>query len=366
VKRTPLYAKHVAAGAKMVDFGGFEMPLKYTSESAEHLAVRKGCGVFDVSHMGEVVVEGKNALAAVAKLVTNDPASIVDGQAMYAGMLNDKGTFVDDVVVYRYGPERFLVVVNAGNRDKDWIHIDAVVNNSGNFADTKARDEGEQWAQLAVQGPQAADVVAKLCGERVRTVGGYHFITGAVQTSEGPVENAIIARTGYTGEDGFELYVGASHASLVWDAVVAAGAVPCGLACRDTLRLEAGMCLYGNDIDEEHTPLEANLGWVVKGKDFIGKPVLDAQKAAGTKRLLRGLEMIDRGIARHGYEVFDAAGARIGVVTSGTQAPFVNKAIAMAYLDKPHTEPGAKVFVDVRGKKLQATVVKLPFYRRAK
>jgi aminomethyltransferase len=363
LKRTPLYQKHVDAGAKMVDFGGFEMPLKYTSETQEHMAVRNGVGVFDVSHMGEVFVEGPRATDAIAKLVTNDPNKIVDGQAMYAGMLNEKGTFIDDVVAYRTNANRWLVVVNAGNREKDWAHIDRVVN--GNFGDTRARDEGEQWAQLAVQGPKAVDVVAKLCGDSVRQIGGYHFALGKIHTKSGDVDG-VIARTGYTGEDGFELYVPSSSAPSVWDAVIAEGAVPCGLACRDTLRLEAGMCLYGNDIDEDHTPLEANLGWIVKGTDFIGKAALDAQKSKGTTRLLRGLEMIDRGIARHGYAVHDASGAQIGVVTSGTQAPFVNKAIAMAYVEKPHTEPGAEVFIDVRGKKLKARVVKLPFYRRAK
>lgn len=363
-QRTPLFDAHVAAGATMVDFAGFEMPVRYTSEREEHLAVRNGVGVFDVSHMGEVFVEGAGALDFVRGLVTNDAARIVDGQAMYAGLLNERGTFIDDVIVYRFSPTRFLVCVNASNQDKDfaWIVAQAKAKAPG----LSVTNQGAQWSQLAVQGPKAVDVVAKLCGDGVRDIGGYHFREGAVLGEPG-----IIARTGYTGEDGFELYVKNAHARKVWDAVLAAGALPCGLACRDTLRLEAGMCLYGNDIDDEHTPLEANLGWIVKlpepGKErapFVGMDVLVKQRAAGTTRLLRGLELVDRGIARHGYTVHDEAGAQIGVVTSGTQTPFLNKAIAMAYLNKPHTELGRTVFIDVRGKKLKSTVVKLPFYRR--
>ncbi|MBI1946598.1 MAG: glycine cleavage system aminomethyltransferase GcvT [Deltaproteobacteria bacterium] len=364
-KRTPLFDAHVAAGATMVDFAGFEMPVRYSSEREEHLAVRSGVGIFDVSHMGEVFVEGEGALAFVRGLVTNDAAKIVDGQAMYAGLLNERATFIDDVIVYRFSERRFLVCVNASNQDKDfaWIAAQAKEKAPG----LKVTNQGADWSQLAVQGPKAVDVVAKLCDEGVRAIGGYHFREGTILGEAG-----IIARTGYTGEDGFELYVKNAHARKVWDAVLAAGALPCGLACRDTLRLEAGMCLYGNDIDDEHTPLEANLGWIVKlpepGKErapFVGMDVLVKQKAAGVQRLLRGLELVDRGIARHGYTVHDEAGASIGVVTSGTQTPFLNKAIAMAYLDRAHAELGHTVFVDVRGKKLKATVVKLPFYRRA-
>lgn len=363
LKRTPLYDRHVKAGAKMVDFGGFEMPLKYSSETTEHMAVRRAVGVFDVSHMGEVFIEGDGALAFVQSLVTNDAGKIVDGQAMYAGLLNERGTFVDDVIVYRFNPKKFLVCVNASNQDKDfeWIKSKAVPSSA-----VVVRNEGAQWSQLAVQGPAAVDVVARMCGEHVRAIKGYHFLAGQ---QVGRDKDAIIARTGYTGEDGFELYVHNEHAPNLWDALITNAVVPCGLACRDTLRLEAGMCLYGNDIDDEHTPLEANLGWIVKldGRNprFVGQDVLEAQKRDGTKRLLRGLEMKERGIARHGYTVHDASGAHVGVVTSGTQAPFVNKPIAMAYLDKPHSDLGKTVFVDVRGRKLAADVVKLPFYKRA-
>lgn len=362
LKRTPLFDKHVAAGAKMVDFGGFEMPLKYAGESLEHLAVRHGVGLFDVSHMGEVFIEGTGALAFVQSLVTNDAGKIADGQAMYAGLLNERGTFVDDVIVYRFHPTRFLVCVNAGNQDKDFAWMEQQARAFAG-APVTVRNESAHWSQLAVQGPKAIDLVATLCGESVRAIKGFHFAQGRVLGDE----SALIARTGYTGEDGFELYVHNEHAPALWDALIAGGAVPAGLASRDTLRLEAGMCLYGNDIDDEHTPLEANLGFIVKleGRPrFTGQDVLEQQKRDGTTRLLRGLVMVDRGIARHGYTVHDDAGAQVGVVTSGTQAPFVNKPIAMAYLDKPHANLASTVFVDVRGRKLQATVVKLPFYQR--
>jgi aminomethyltransferase len=362
LKRTPLFDAHVAAGAKMVDFGGFEMPLKYTGETAEHMAVRTGVGVFDVSHMGEAVITGKGALAAMQRLLTNDAAKIKDGQAMYAGLLNEKGGFVDDVVAYRFSAERFLVCLNAGNQDKDFTWMRAVI--AASALDCVVENVGAQWSQLAVQGPKAVDVVATLCGESVRSIEGYHFVEGSIGGAAG-----IIARTGYTGEDGFELYVKNDQARAVWDAVVAAGAVPCGLACRDTLRLEAGMCLYGNDIDDDVTPLQANLGWIVKLENrppFIGMEALQKQKAAGLTKVLRGLVMVERGIARHGYDVVDDHGSKIGIVTSGTQAPFVNKPIAFAYVDKAHAEPGASVFVSIRDKPVKATVTKLPFYKRTK
>ncbi len=361
LKRTPLYERHVAAGAKMVDFGGYEMPLKYQGESAEHHAVRSGVGVFDVSHMGEVFIEGKDALAAVQRLVSNDAGRIKDGAAMYAGLLHEGGGFVDDVIVYRFSPTRFLICVNASNQDKDFLWMRAAVAGAG--LDCVVRNEGAQWSQLAVQGPKAVDVVAAVCGERVRDIEGYNFRAMPVLDDE----NAIVARTGYTGEDGFELYVSNRAAPAVWDAVMRAGAVPCGLAARDTLRLEAGMCLYGNDIDEEHTPLEAGLSWIVKtdGRPpFIGQPALTAQKERGVQRLLRGLVMTERGIARAGYEVKSLSGDAIGLVTSGTQAPHLNQAIAFAYLAKEHAVIGGEVNVIIRDKLVRARVQKLPFYKR--
>jgi aminomethyltransferase len=363
LKRTPLYEQHVAHGARMVDFGGFEMPVRYAGEKVEHLAVRESAGLFDVSHMGEVFVEGNGALDAVQRLFTNDAAAIVDGQAMYAGLLNERGGFVDDCVLYRSSTERFLVVVNASNREKDFAWIDGVVRRE--FAGRAiARDDSNAWAQLAVQGPKAVNVVAQLCGESVRDMGFYHFAEGDMAGATG-----IIARTGYTGEDGFELYMPAADAPRLWDALIEAGVQPCGLACRDTLRLEAGMALYGNDIDDEHTPLEAGLGWIVKldkGTEFLGAAALRAQKAAGVGRRLRGLEMEERGIPRHGYPVLSPSGELIGEVTSGTQAPFLGRPIAMAYVASEHAEPGAEVAVDIRGKPVRARVAKLPFYKRSK
>lgn len=371
LKRTPLYERHVAAGAKMVDFGGFEMPVRYAGEKLEHMAVREKVGVFDVSHMGEVFLEGEGALEAADRLFSNDLQNVADGQAVYTGMLNERGGFVDDVIIYRYSSTKLLVCVNASNRDKDFAWIDAVVTRD--FAGrVTARDEGDAWGQIAVQGPKAVEVVAKVCGERAREVAPYRFTTGAIASTEG-----IIARTGYTGEDGFELYVPADQTGAVWDAVLEAGAPfgieRCGLACRDTLRLEAGLALYGNDIDEEHTPLEASLGWIVKlttkageERSFIGADALRKQKAEGVKRRLRGVEMVERGIPRQGYRVVTEAGDPIGVVTSGTHAPFLNRPIAMAYIDDAHAAEGAEVFIEVRNKPTRARVVKLPFYRRPK
>lgn len=371
LKRTPLYDRHVAAGAKMVDFGGFEMPVRYAGEKVEHLAVREKVGVFDVSHMGEIVLEGERALEAADRLFSNDLRNVADGQAMYAGMLNERGGFLDDVIIYRYSATKLLVCVNASNRDKDFAWIDGVVQRE--FAGrVTARDEGEQWGQLAVQGPKAMDVVAKLCGEGVREIAPFRFHEGPIAGTTG-----IIARTGYTGEDGFELYMPSDQTVTVWDAVIEAGEPfgleRCGLACRDTLRLEAGLVLYGNDIDEDRTPLEASLGWIVKLKtkageerSFIGADALRAQKAAGVKQRLRGLEMVDRGIPRQGYRVLDEEGAAIGAITSGTHAPFLNRPIAMAYIDDAHAAEGAEVFVEIRNKPARARVVKPPFYRRPK
>jgi aminomethyltransferase len=375
-RRTPLFERHQELGAKITGFAGFEMPVRYTSEKEEHKVVREAVGVFDVSHMGEVFIEGDDAMKAVQRLFSNDASKIVDGQAMYTGMLTDEGTFVDDAIVYRFSDKRFLVCTNAGNREKDTAWIEKVVGRD--VPGVTVRDEGDDWAQLAVQGPKAVDVVAAMCsggsvGDGVRDIKGYHFAEGTIGTDGGETQG-IIARTGYTGEDGFELYVPAADAVATWDRVLkegeAHGIKPCGLACRDTLRLEAGMALYGNDIDDEHTPLEAGMGWTVKldrdegAPDFVGAPALRAQKAAGVTRRLRGLEMIDRGIPRHGYPLKTADGEAIGVVTSGTQAPFLNKAVAMGYVAKAHAAFDSEVCVEVRGRLLKAKVVKLPFYKR--
>mgnify|MGYP001315425796 CR=1 FL=1 len=365
LKRTPLFEEHVKAGAQMVDFGGWEMPVRYIGDKAEHAVVRENVGVFDVSHMGEVFIEGPQATQAINTLLTNDARSIVDGQAMYAGMLNEKGTFVDDVVAYRYNENKYLVVINAGNRDKDVAWITSQV--SDKFGDqAQARNESDQWAQLAVQGRNAESILQGFTDTQLSDIGFYHFAEGSLNVENGATDG-IIARTGYTGEDGFELYVPADRAADVWQSVVGAGVQPCGLACRDTLRLEAGMSLYGNDIDETTTPLEASLSWIVKmnkEEDFNGKGALLAQKESGLTRRLRGIVLKDRGIARHGYPLVDADGNNIGEVTSGTMAPFLGKAIAMGYVAAEHAKFGTEIFVEVRGRQLAAEIVKLPFYKR--
>jgi aminomethyltransferase len=375
-RRTPLFERHQSLGAKIVDFAGFEMPVRYSSEKEEHKVVREAVGVFDVSHMGEVFIEGDDAMKAVQRLFSNDASKIVDGQAMYTGMLTDEGTFVDDAIVYRFHDKRFLVCTNAGNREKDTAWIKKIVERD--VSGVTVRDEGDAWAQIAIQGPKAIEVVAAMCpkgsaGDDVRDIKGYCFAEGTIGTDGGQT-TGIIARTGYTGEDGFELYVPAKDAVATWDRVFkegeAHGIKPCGLACRDTLRLEAGMALYGNDIDDQHTPLEAGMGWTVKldrddgAADFVGAPALREQKAAGVTRRLRGLEMIDRGIPRHGYPIKTADGEALGEVTSGTQAPFLNKAIAMGYVAADHAAFDHEVCVEVRGRLLKAKIVKLPFYKR--
>jgi aminomethyltransferase len=366
LKRTPLFEAHLTAKAQMVDFGGWEMPVRYIGDKAEHQVVRENVGLFDVSHMGEVFIEGAQATQAINTLLTNDARSIVDGQAMYAGMLNDKGTFVDDVVAYRYNENKYLVVINAGNREKDVAWITDQI--SSKFADTvTVRNESNDWGQLALQGRNAETVLKAFTDHDLSSIGFYHFAEGTLNVTNGAT-SAIIARTGYTGEDGFELYVPSDRAADVWQSLVAAGVQPCGLACRDTLRLEAGMSLYGNDIDETTTPLEASLSWIVKmnkEENFNGKSALLAQKEAGLSRRLRGLVLKERGIARHGYPLLDADGQNIGEVTSGTMAPHLGKAIAIAYVAAAHAKFGTEIFVEVRGRKLAAEVVKLPFYKRS-
>lgn len=344
MKRTPLYACHVDLSAQMTDFGGFEMPVRYSGDKVEHMAVRQNVGIFDVSHMGEVRVRGPHAEADLNHLLTNDATRVKNGQAFYAAMLNEKAGIVDDVVAYKVSPEEFLICINAGNRDKDvaWIqkHI------------PYATDESEDWAQIAVQGPDAVDLVASIYGDSVRDIARYHF-TGT---------SPIIARTGYTGEDGFEIFVKANDAVALWKKL-SRHATPCGLAARDTLRLEAGMCLYGNDIDENTSPLEAGLSWIVKLNKvtpFIGQSALQKNL---NKRLC-GLEMIDKGIARHGYEVLSKSGEHIGVITSGTTTPYLNKSIAMAYINKPYFDVGTEIDVKIRDRATAARIVKLPFYRR--
>ncbi|MEW5847615.1 MAG: glycine cleavage system aminomethyltransferase GcvT [Myxococcota bacterium] len=361
--RTPLYEVHQRAGARLVPFAGYEMPVQYKGVIEEHEAVRNAVGLFDVSHMGEVEIRGPKALDVAQRLVTNDVAAIQDGQAVYSGLLNEKGGFVDDIVVYRFSPTRIFICVNASNRHKDfeWMRSQA-------RGEAEVVDRSDEFAQIAVQGPKAAQLVQRLTTTKLDDIKTYHFAVGEVAG----VKDVIISRTGYTGEDGFELYIPAQDGAQVWDALMDKGqdlgVRPIGLGARDTLRLEMKYALYGNDIDDDHTPLEAGLGWIVKLQkgDFIGKKVLEEQKARGVTRKLVGLEVEDGRIARHGYKVVDEKGAVIGEVTSGTQSPSLKKAIAMAYVPTALSAVDSRVLVDIRGKPAPARVVKTPFLDKGK
>jgi aminomethyltransferase len=362
LRRTPLYPAHVKAGAKLVDFAGFEMPVQYTSVLEEHQAVRERAGLFDVSHMGEVIFEGPSALRAVQRLVTNDLAACADGQAMYAAICNDRGGIVDDVVVYRRSGTDFLVCVNAGNRAKDFAWFR---EHTPGLAGLSLRDEGDAWAQLALQGPQSERILARLTGVPLAGVGNYRFLNGDVAG-----RRCLIARTGYTGEDGFELFCKPEDALHLWDALIEAGKpeklIPCGLGARDSLRTEMKFCLYGNDIDDDTSPLEAGLGWIVKlGKadGFVGQEVLAKQKAAGLSRKLAGFTLTDKGIPRHGYPVL-LDGQKIGEVRSGTMSPTLKIPIGLCYLPPAKAEVGTEFAVEIRGRAVGAKVVATPFYKR--
>jgi aminomethyltransferase len=361
LKKTPLNARHRASGARMVGFGGWEMPVEYSGIAVEHQAVRERAGLFDVSHMGEIEIAGRNALDAVQRISCNDASKLQVGQAHYSGLMSGSGTFVDDLLVYRLGREHFLLVVNASHIPEDYAHIAANIAAAG---DAVAVDASSRYGLIAVQGPRALEVLQPLTGVDLASIKYYWFAHGEVANVR-----ATISRTGYTGEDGFEIFVPPQSADRVWLALVESGRgvdlIPCGLGARDTLRLEAGMRLHGSDIDETTTPLEADLGWMVgwsKG-DFLGADVLRRQKADGVSRKLVGFEMLERGIARHGYDAW-VGGAVAGRVTSGTQTPYLKKAIGMAYLPIEHTAEGTGFEIDIRGRRTRAQVVPLPFYKR--
>jgi len=360
LKRTPFHDKHLALNAKMVPFAGFEMPVQYPSGiTAEHRAVRERCGLFDVSHMGEFMIRGPQALDFLNAVTTNDVAALVPGQAHYSAILYENGTFVDDCLVYRF-PDYYMLVVNASNAAKDLAHIS---NQLARF-DATVEDVSSTVALLALQGPNAAAVLQKLTGTDLSTISYYHFAEGSVAGVP-----AVISRTGYTGEDGFELYFNEGQAARVWDALTGGTdeVTPCGLGCRDSLRLEMGMALYGNDIDDSVTPLEANLGWIVKMKkgDFTGREALEAQKTSGVKRKLVGFTMPERTFPRHGYPVFIGSEAS-GVVCSGTLSPTLGIAIGTCYLPTEHCAEGTVFSVEIRGKLVDAKVVKMPFLRKAR
>lgn len=368
LKKTPLNAAHRALGGKMVDFGGWDMPVQYTAGVIEeHMRCRTACGLFDVSHMGEIWVEGPGAIDFVNRLTTNDVRSLVDGQAHYSALTNENGGVVDDLLVYRFGPEKLLLVVNAGTTHKDWEwitshHADAdecaLANASGDFC------------QIAIQGPNAVAILQKLTDTELAPINYYHFTTGKVDAVD-----SIISRTGYTGEDGFEVYAAPEHAEQLWNKMLETGnygsengILPCGLAARNTLRLESAMSLYGHELGDDITPLEANLGWITKlakDSDFTGRDKLVAQKEAGLTRKLVGFEMTVPGIARDGYDVY-IDDEKCGVVTSGSPAPFLKKNIGLAFVPSRFANVGQEIKIDVRGKHLNAQIVPTPFYKRQK
>ena len=364
LKKTPLNARHRAHGAKMVPFGGWDMPVEYSGIVAEHMAVRERAGLFDVSHMGQIEIAGKDALAGVARFSSNDASKLAVGQAHYSGLMSDKGTFVDDLLVYRLAPEHFLLVVNASHIPDDYAYIADRIKPAG---DAVAVDASSRYALLAIQGPRAVETLQPLTGVDLSSLKYYWFAHGEVAGVR-----ATISRTGYTGEDGFEVFVAPQSADKVWLAILESGkpfdVIPCGLGARDTLRLEAAMRLHGNDIDLTTTPVEADLNWIVgwKRADFDvvpGADVLKSQKANGPARKLIGFEMLERGIARSGYDAY-VNGVKAGTVTSGTQTPYLKKAIGMAYLPAEHTAAGTEFEVDIRGRRTRARIVPMPFYKR--
>ncbi|MEW6757080.1 MAG: glycine cleavage system aminomethyltransferase GcvT [Acidobacteriota bacterium] len=363
VKRTPLNEEHRALGARMVDFGGWDMPVQYTSILEEHEAVRTRAGLFDVSHMGEIWIEGRQALDLIQHLCSNDASKLGLNQIQYSGLLTKEGTFVDDLLVHKAAEDRYLLVVNAANEPKDhaWIlkeasGFDAVVTN-----------RSPQTAQIAIQGPRAVAILQRLVPDADLSAVKYYWFTFGTVLGE----RCLLARTGYTGEDGFEVYLSPARAPELWRALLKEGREeglqPAGLGARDTLRLEAAMALYGNDIDATTTVLEADLGWILKLSKpaFNGREVLERQKAEGVRRKLVGFELLDRGIPRHGYDCY-RGGEKVGRVTSGTQAPFLKKSIGMAYLPAELTSPETSFEVDVRGKRLAARVIPKPFYKRSR
>lgn len=358
VKQVPLHHIHESLGAKIIPFAGFDMPVRYSSDRDEHFCVRERVGVFDVSHMGEFMVRGAGALDLIQRATSNDASKIVDGQAQYSCLPNKDGGIVDDLIVYRFGQEEYMLVVNASNIQKDWDWIQSL--NTENVA---MEDVSEETVLLAVQGPKAVATLQKLTNIDLSGVGFYKFTVGKLAGVE-----MIVSGTGYTGSGGFELYIPKEHGEQVWKQVFEAGAEfgiqPIGLGARDTLRLEMGFCLYGNDITDTTSPLEAGLGWITKfTKEFTNSENLKAQKEAGVERKLVGFEMEERGIPRHGYKLLNSEGEEIGEVTSGTMSPSLDKGIGMGYVRKEYSTPESEILVEVRNKQLKAKVVKPPFLK---
>lgn len=366
IKKTPLHETHIALGARMVPFAGFAMPIQYTGIIDEHMAVRRTAGLFDVSHMGEVIVRGPNAFDFVQHLVTNDISTLYDGRVMYTVMCLPDGGIVDDLLVYRINEQEYMLVINAANVEKDieWMQ-------ANNEVGAQLDNISDDTALLAIQGPSAFEIVQKLTDFPLDSLKYYHFAPQPTGTFLS-CERAILSHTGYTGEPGLEIYCEASNVKAVWDALMEAGEPlglkPAGLGARDTLRLEAGYCLYGNELTESTTPLEAGLGWVTKLEkgDFIGREALQKQKTNGLERKLIGFVLEDRGIPRSDYPITDASGQEIGEVTSGTQSPVLGQGIGLGYVpNRPeYTEPGAHIGISVRGRVLKARVEKPPFHKK--
>jgi aminomethyltransferase len=360
LKQVPLNDTHVTLGAKMVPFAGYMMPVSYEGINVEHETVRTKVGVFDVSHMGEFILKGENALDLIQRTTSNDASKLSDGKVQYSCFPNDTGGIVDDLLVYRINANTYMLVVNASNIQKDWDWL--MKHNDKNV---EMHNISVQTTLLAVQGPFAADALQSLTSMPLKDIEYYTFLKGKFAG----IDNVLVSATGYTGEKGFEIYFENQHAEHMWNAIFEAGKSfgikPTGLGCRDTLRLEMGFCLYGNDIDDTTSPLEAGLGWITKfTKDFTNSDALKQQKEKGVTKKLVGFEMIDRGIPRHDYSVSDANGQAIGRVTSGTQSPTLQKAIGMAYVQTPFSKEGTEIFINVRDKQLKAKVVKVPFIKK--
>lgn len=360
MKNTALTHVHEGLGAKMVPFAGYNMPVQYEGVNAEHETVRNGVGVFDVSHMGEFFITGPKALDLIQKVTTNDAATLTVGRAQYSCLPNDNGGIVDDLIVYKMDEEKYLLVVNASNIDKDWNWI-----SSKNDVGATMYNASEEYSLLAIQGPMAMEAMQSLSPIDLAAIKYYHFEVGEFAG----VQNVIISATGYTGSGGFEIYAKNADIETIWNRVFEAGAAygikPIGLAARDTLRLEMGFCLYGNDINDTTSPLEAGLGWITKfTKDFTNSEALKQQKEAGVARKLVGFELLERGIPRHDYEIVDKDGNIIGIVTSGTMAPSLNKGIGLGYVPADLSAPDSEIFIRIRKNDIPAKVVKLPFYKK--
>ncbi len=360
MKNTSLTQKHIALGAKMVPFAGYNMPVSYSGLNEEHHTVRNAVGVFDVSHMGEFILKGDKALDLIQKVTSNDASVLTDGKAQYSCLPNAEGGIVDDLIVYRIDEKTYLLVVNASNIEKDWNWI-----SKHNTFGVEMKNISEETSLLAIQGPKALDTLQKLTDVKLADIPYYAFAKGKFNG----IDNVIISNTGYTGAGGFEIYFKNEDAEKMWDAIFKAGEEfgikPIGLGARDTLRLEMGFCLYGNDIDDTTSPIEAGLGWITKfTKDFTNRAAIEKQKTEGVTKKLVGFEMIDRGIPRHDYPIADAQGNIIGKVTSGTQSPTLNKAIGMGYVSKEFSKADTEIFIMIRDKAIKAKVCKIPFLKK--